>query len=307
MSDAVQKFEDGLARVAAGFEASFAECPDESSLRAAAAKLIGGSGEVTQLLKLMPQLPGDRRKELGQRVNVLKRAVQSAFDARLEALARAARQADLGSSPIDPSLPGRGLPRGALHPITRTMDALLDVFASIGFEITDAPEIELADFNFTRLGFPPDHPATDMQDSFFVGDPAAPEGGASGLGTSPESTMRRRERAGSGTGTALSSAFVYGCFGDSQIARDDATSTIRPRYMTATRWLIQRTTARSCATKRYVRPSSSCRSIRRFMICACIETSSADTGSSPTMTSGERARARAMPIRWRCPPENSWG
>ncbi|UJR79960.1 phenylalanine--tRNA ligase subunit alpha [Sandaracinus amylolyticus] len=178
MSDAVQKFEDGLARVAAGFETTFAQCPDESSLRAAAAKLIGGSGEVTQLLKLMPQLPGDRRKELGQRANALKNAVQSAFDARLEGLARAARQADLEAPPIDPSLPGRGLSRGALHPITRTIDALLDVFSSIGFEVTDAPEIELADFNFTRLGFPPDHPATDMQDSFFV---AGGELGARGV------------------------------------------------------------------------------------------------------------------------------
>jgi phenylalanyl-tRNA synthetase alpha chain len=166
--DAVKRFEEGLARVAAGFETTFAECPDETSLRAAAARLIGPSGEVTQLLKLMPSLPGDRRKEYGQKANALKTAVQTAQGARLEALARAARQADLDRPPIDPTLPGRGLPRGAPHPIARTIDTLLDVFASIGFEITDAPEIELADFNFTRLGFPPDHPATDMQDSFFV-------------------------------------------------------------------------------------------------------------------------------------------
>ena len=189
MSDAVQKFEEGLARVAAGFEATFGQCPDESSLRAAAAKLIGSSGEVTQLLKLMPQLPGERRKELGQRANELKRAVQSAFDARLEQLAQAARQADLESPPIDPSLPGRGLSRGALHPISRTIDSLLDVFASIGFEITDAPEIELAEFNFTRLGFPPDHPATDMQDSFFVatGGGVAGNAGVAGNGGVPGS------------------------------------------------------------------------------------------------------------------------
>lgn len=168
MSDAVQDFEEGLARVAAGFETTFAACADEPSLRAAAARLIGPHGEVTQLLKWMPKLPGDRRKEYGQKANALKQAVQTAFDARLEGLARAARQADLEGPPIDPTLPGRGLGRGGLHPVARTIDALLDVFASIGFEITDAPEIELADFNFTRLGFPPDHPATDMQDSFFV-------------------------------------------------------------------------------------------------------------------------------------------
>lgn len=168
MSDAVQRFEDGLARVAAGFDAQFASCEDEHALRSAAARLIGPSGEVTLLLKLMPELPGDRRKEYGQRANALKQAVQASFQARLDALTFELRRADLESPPIDPTLPGRGIGRGGLHPITRTIDSLLDVFVSIGFEITDAPEIELADFNFTRLGFPPDHPATDMQDSFFV-------------------------------------------------------------------------------------------------------------------------------------------
>ena len=164
----VQSFEEGLARVASGFEAMFAQCADEPTLRAAAARLIGPQGEVTQLLKLMPQLPGDHRKEYGQRANALKQAVQTALDARLGQLARAARQAELSGPPIDPTLPGRTLGRGALHPITRTIHELLDAFAGVGFEIVDAPEIEIADFNFTRLGFPPDHPATDMQDSFFV-------------------------------------------------------------------------------------------------------------------------------------------
>jgi phenylalanyl-tRNA synthetase alpha chain len=163
-----ERFEAGLARVAVGFEASLASCEDEPSLRAAAAKLIGPSGELTLLLKMMPELPGDRRKALGQRANELKRAVQGALDQRLVGLARAARQADLEGPPIDPSLPGRGLRRGALHPITRTIHELLDAFQAIGFEVVDAPEVELAEYNFSRLGFPPDHPATDMQDSFFV-------------------------------------------------------------------------------------------------------------------------------------------
>jgi phenylalanyl-tRNA synthetase alpha chain len=174
MGDAVGRFEEGLARVAAGYEKAFAECRDESSLRAAAARFIGAQGELTQLLKWIPELPGERRREFGQRANELKRAVQAAFDARLEALVRAARRAELEGPPLDPTLPGRGLSRGSLHPVTRTMHELLDVFRSLGFEYAEAPEIESADFNFTRLGFPPDHPATDMQDSFFVrsGGPA---------------------------------------------------------------------------------------------------------------------------------------
>ena len=168
MSDAVQSFEEGLARVAAGYESAFAACTDEQALRAVNARFVGPSGELTQLLKLMPRLPGDRRKELGARANEVKRAVQTAFDARLGGIARAARAAELSGPPIDVSLPGRGVRPGALHPITETIDALLDAFASLGFEIGESREIELTEYNFARLGFPPDHPATDMQDSFFV-------------------------------------------------------------------------------------------------------------------------------------------
>lgn len=166
--DAVERFEQGLAGIAAGFGESLAGCADEASLRAAAAKLIGPSGEVTQLLKLMPSLPGNRRKEFGQRANELKRQVQEAVDGRLAQIERALLEADLRSAPIDPSLPGRGLTPGRPHPIHGTIDMLLGVFGALGFEITEAPEIDLAEFNFTRLGFPPDHPATDMQDSFFI-------------------------------------------------------------------------------------------------------------------------------------------
>jgi hypothetical protein len=78
-----------------------------------------------------------------------------------------------------------------------------------------------------------------------------------------------------------------------------AVSMIRPRYMTLTRSLMCRTTDRSCAMNRYDRPNSSCRSSSRLITWACTDTSSADTGSSHTMTSGRRASARAMPMRWR--------
>ena len=84
-------------------------------------------------------------------------------------------------------------------------------------------------------------------------------------------------------------------------------STIRPRYMTAMRSDTWRTTARSCAMNSSVRSSASWRSTSRLMICAWIETSSAETGSSATMRSGSTASARAMPMRWRWPPENSCG
>ncbi len=80
MSDAIKSFEDGLARISSSFEAAFDASPDEAALRVANARFAGPSGELTQLLKLMPSLPGDRRKELGQRANEVKRAIGAALD-----------------------------------------------------------------------------------------------------------------------------------------------------------------------------------------------------------------------------------
>ena len=171
MTDSVRAFEEGLQKIALEHEQAFASATDETSLRAANARFSGASGELTALMKLMPSLPGDRRKELGQKANQVKTLIGKAFDERLSGLARAARQADLEGPPIDVSLPGRATRPGRPHPITATIEELLDGFASLGFEIAESREIELTDFNFARLGFPPDHPATDMQDSFFVKRP----------------------------------------------------------------------------------------------------------------------------------------
>ena len=108
------------------------------------------------------------RRALGQRANAVKTQVEQAFERRLADLARSARDAELRGPSIDISLPGRGTPAGRLHPITRVAHELLDVFTSLGFDVAAGPEVDLHEFNFDKLGFPPDHPATGMQDSFFV-------------------------------------------------------------------------------------------------------------------------------------------
>jgi phenylalanyl-tRNA synthetase alpha chain len=116
----------------------------------------------------MPELPKDQRKELGQRANQLKQAIGAAFQARLDALARAEREAELSGPSLDVSLPGRGADIGRLHPLSRVKHEVLDVLVSLGFCVVDGPEVDLHENNFDRLAFPPDHPATDMQDTFFV-------------------------------------------------------------------------------------------------------------------------------------------
>ncbi len=140
----------------------------EAELRRKNAQLVGPSGLLTEKLRLIPKVSKDRRRELGQRANAVKQAIEAGLEDVLGRLARAEREAELTGPAIDPTLPGRGVRRGRLHPLTRTMHEVLDVFVALGFDVEEAPEIDLAAHNFDMLGFPPDHPATDMQDSFFV-------------------------------------------------------------------------------------------------------------------------------------------
>lgn len=168
MADAVEQFEAGLAEVAASYREALEAAENENALREANARIVGPSGQLTKLMKLMRDVPGDRRKELGQRSNALKAEVAQLFDGRLDAIARALREAELTGPKLDLSLPGRRPAPGRLHPITRVRQELSDVFASLGFDVAEGPEIDTHENCFDKLGFPPDHPATDMQDTFFL-------------------------------------------------------------------------------------------------------------------------------------------
>jgi phenylalanyl-tRNA synthetase alpha chain len=167
----VAAFEAGLADAAGGYAAAFAAARDESALRAANARYTGPSGLLTKLMKLMPELPKEQRRELGQRANRLKLEIEQALAERLAVLSAAEREAELSGPALDVTLPGFGARLGYLHPLTRVKHELLDLFAALGFDVADGPEVDLHENNFDRLGFPPDHPATDMQDTFFIQQP----------------------------------------------------------------------------------------------------------------------------------------
>src|SRR5207302_361110 len=138
-------------------------------LRDENAKILGKKGELTAVLKQMGSVPADGRKTIGERVNTLKGEVEAAFEARLREIAGAKRAADLAGPPFDLTLPARVLaPLGHKHPIAQAREELVGIFRSLGFAVHDGPEIELEENNFTKLGFPPDHPATDMQDTFWT-------------------------------------------------------------------------------------------------------------------------------------------
>jgi phenylalanyl-tRNA synthetase alpha chain len=167
-ADIVQEFEAGFARMREAYASAFGGARSEHELREQNARFLGPSGELTQLMKRMREVPGDKKKELGQRSNALKGEIEKAFEERLSSLARALREAELSGPMLDVSLPGRSPRLGRLHPITQVTYRLLDVFTSMGFDVADGPEIDLHEHNFDKLGFPEDHPATDMQDSFYI-------------------------------------------------------------------------------------------------------------------------------------------
>jgi phenylalanyl-tRNA synthetase alpha chain len=158
-----------LAAVTARAKERFESATSEHELRAVRAEILGKKGDLTQALRTLGQAPPDQRRALGEQVNLAKGEVQAAFEGRLRTLVDAARRADLEQAPYDLTLPARvTTPRGHVHPVTRVKLEILDIFRSLGFTVAWGPEVERGENNFEKLGFPPDHPATDMQDSFWV-------------------------------------------------------------------------------------------------------------------------------------------
>jgi phenylalanyl-tRNA synthetase alpha chain len=169
-TDPVRAIEEGLAALGTRFRDAFSAAETEPALRQEQARVLGKKGELTAVLALMRHVPADSRPTVGAKVNSFKEEVEAAFAARLRALSQAARDAELRARPFDLTLPGRlELGRGHAHPISEVMDELLAIFRDLGFAVAAGREIEREENNFKKLAFPPDHPATDMQDSFWIG------------------------------------------------------------------------------------------------------------------------------------------
>ena len=169
MSDDKAQILESLDRLRGAFGQRFAEAHTEQALRDENAKILGKKGDLTAVLARLRSVSPDERKAIGAHVNALKSEVEKAFDARLAALASEKRAAELAAPPFDLTLPARSLaPLGHRHPISIVREELVAIFASLGFAVHDGPEVELEENNFAKLGFPPDHPATDMQDSFWT-------------------------------------------------------------------------------------------------------------------------------------------
>ncbi|MBO5712786.1 MAG: phenylalanine--tRNA ligase subunit alpha [Clostridia bacterium] len=133
-------------------------------------KYLGKSGMVTELLKGMRDLPKEERPNAGKLVNDLRAEIEGFFAEKESVLKEIELQKTLETEAIDITLPGKTNKLGALHPITLIKNELIDAFTGMGFEIFEGPEIEEDYYNFKMLNIPEDHPARDMQDTFYVND-----------------------------------------------------------------------------------------------------------------------------------------
>lgn len=153
----VQEARDTLARINVAAE-----------LEQVKAKWLGKTGALTELLKGLGKLAEELRPQAGARINAAKVAIEAALNERREAIKTQALEQQLAQEALDVTLPGHGLGVGGLHPVTRTLQRIEDLFRSIGFEVADGPEIETDFYNFTALNIPEHHPARAMHDTFYL-------------------------------------------------------------------------------------------------------------------------------------------
>jgi phenylalanyl-tRNA synthetase alpha chain len=159
---------DNLEQLVASAIADFALATEPAPLEDAKARYLGKEGSLTVLLKGLGKLPPDERKSAGAAINVAKERIESALATRREALKNAQLEAHLAAEALDIALPGRGMPRGTLHPVMKSLERIEQLFRSIGFAVADGPEIETDWHNFTALNTPENHPARSMHDTFYL-------------------------------------------------------------------------------------------------------------------------------------------
>ncbi len=161
---------DHLQTLSEEAQQAIAAADSERALDEVRVNYLGKKGALTALLKNLGQLSAEERPAAGAKINVVKEAIQTQIDAKQSVLASAAISAQLARETIDVTLDGRSETVGSLHPVTRTIVRIRDIFARVGFELIEGPEIEDDFHNFGALNIPDHHPARAMHDTFYVGD-----------------------------------------------------------------------------------------------------------------------------------------
>ncbi len=147
------------------FDEALAQANDRDELERVRIRFLSRNGLVAQLFEQLKDVPIEEKPSVGKALNILKARILDQFNEKKRLLERST--GDRGKE-LDLTLPGRPRPIGTRHPITQTIDEIRQIFVSMGFSIAYGPEIESDYYNFEALNFPPDHPARDMQDTFFL-------------------------------------------------------------------------------------------------------------------------------------------
>jgi phenylalanyl-tRNA synthetase alpha chain len=160
--------DESIQELASRSLARIASVRTPAELEAIRIEAVGRKGALAEISKGMGKLSPEERKRIGQLLNTAKGQLEAALDARKSEFGEAALRAKLDAEWIDLTLPAPGPRRGHLHPITRIQRELEELFISLGFTVLDGPEVETEYHNFDALNIPPDHPARDMQDTFWL-------------------------------------------------------------------------------------------------------------------------------------------
>ena len=143
------------------------ESDNPESIEALRVKYLGKKGELTGILRQMGKLTPEERPVMGQLANQLRAEIEEAIDLRKTILSKAILEKQLEAETVDVTLPGEAQPIGHKHPMYNVLDQIKDIFIGMGFEIVDGPEVELADYNFTKLNIDEGHPSRDWTDTFY--------------------------------------------------------------------------------------------------------------------------------------------
>lgn len=143
---------------------------DDAALEAIRVAALGKKGSVSDLLKTLGAMSPEARKEKGPLFNGLRDRIADAIAARKAALGEAALSTRLKAERLDVTLPARPEPQGSIHPVSQVTEEIIAIFADLGFAVAEGPDVEFDDYNFTKLNMPPDHPARQMHDTFYVAE-----------------------------------------------------------------------------------------------------------------------------------------
>ena len=164
----LQQLTDQLDALEQQAAAEIAAAGDSQALEQLRVGLLGKKGKISAVLGSMGKLHGSDRPLVGQRANVLKTQVQTLLADRLQAVKQAAMAERIALESLDVTAPASGMPMGHRHPLITTTEEIVDLFLGLGYSVAEGPEVEQDHYNFTALNIPEDHPARDMQDTFYL-------------------------------------------------------------------------------------------------------------------------------------------